>query len=246
MAKPPAYFRKLLGGKSKMKDLRKFSWRRKYSQRGEDGMIEEVFSSLGIDIGYFVELGGWDGKFYSNVFALAEKGWSGLYIEQDTQKYNQLQKNTLGFKGVKSRCSSVNLESGTTLDDHLNAVNAPHNFDILSLDIDGCDYWVWGSLSYRPKLVVIEYNSNWEEACTIPYDVNHMWDGTQYYGASALALKRLADHKGYDWIGHIPNNNLFFIDKRYNQERFQVLAVLLIQLNDCMGLELVCQLLRII
>ncbi len=62
-------------------DLRKFLWNRKYSQRGEDGVIAKIFDSLEIKKGFFVELGGWDGIVDSNTHLLAENGFSGVYME---------------------------------------------------------------------------------------------------------------------------------------------------------------------
>jgi hypothetical protein len=204
-------------------DIRQFGWVRNYSQRGEDGMIQYIFSRLDITDGYFVELGGWDGIYHSNVYNLVKNGWAGVYIEQDSDKYKQLKQNMKHYSTVSCIQGSVNLEAGSCLDSFLDKEKAPREFDLLSLDLDGYDYWVWGTLTYRPKLVVIEYNSNWDSPCTVPYDRNHIWDGTQFFGASAEALKLLADHLGYELIGHMPNNNLFFIHEQYNRGKFKVL-----------------------
>ena len=72
-------------------------------------------------------------------------------------------------------------------------------FDLLSLDIDGNDYWVWMALEYRPRVIVIEYNAHVTagESKTIVYDPEFRWRGTDYFGASLRALKELGDNKGY-------------------------------------------------
>lgn len=206
-------------------DLRKFLWNRKYSQRGEDGVIAKIFESLQIENGFFVELGGWDGIVDSNTHLLAENGFSGVYIECDDEKFLELEKNIKKFNNVHAIKSKISLEEGNTLDDNLKKANTPLDFDILSLDVDGNDYWIWGTTEYKPKVVIVEYNSNWEESCTIKYDPDHIWDDTQYFGASATALKNLADFKGYDLVAHVPNCNLIFVDKKYNNGKFDVLSL---------------------
>ena len=107
----------------------------------------------------------------------------------------------------------VTLEKNNNLNDILNSCGVKKDFDFLSLDLDGCDYWIWNDLKFEPKVVMVEYNSNWEEAVTIEYDPEHFWDGTQYYGASGLALNKLAESKGYELIAHVPNANLIYIKK---------------------------------
>jgi hypothetical protein len=205
-----------------MIDLRDYSGK-VWSQRGEDGIIEKIFSTIEINSGYAVELGAWDGIKYSNVYNLVQKGWSATLIEGDSEKYDELTRNMKSYPNVKTCNRFVSLESGSTLSEILTEANAPHDFDILSLDLDGIDYWVWDELTFRPKLVVIEYNSNWEDSKTIAYNKDHCWDGTQYYGASASALNGVALERGYDLVSHVPNTNLFFLDKRYNSGKFQIL-----------------------
>ena len=63
-----------------------------HSQRGQDGILAEIFRRLGLTQGQFVEFGGWDGIYLSNSRFLFEKGWSGVFIECDAQKFNTLKK----------------------------------------------------------------------------------------------------------------------------------------------------------
>ncbi|MBK22652.1 MAG: hypothetical protein CME70_01495 [Halobacteriovorax sp.] len=207
-----------------MIDLRKYA-ASVYSQKGEDGMIKKVFDTLQINTGHAVELGAWDGIYCSNVYNLIKKGWSATLIEGDKKKYSELVQNMSEYKGVDTELKIISLEKDNTLNDVLNKFNVPDDFDILSLDLDGCDYWIWRALKFKPKLVVVEYNSNWEDAITVPYSTEHVWDGTQYYGASGKALCDLASHKGYDLIGHVPNSNLFFLDSNLNNGLFEVLDI---------------------
>jgi hypothetical protein len=78
----------------------------------------------------------------------------------------------------------------------------PRELDLLSIDIDGNDYWVWRALSaeYRPLVCIIEYNASYPpgEAVTIDYDRAFQWQKTDYFGASLDALAQLGESKGYD------------------------------------------------
>jgi len=92
--------------------------------------------------------------------------------------------------------------------------NIPNNFDLLSIDIDYNDYWVWKSIvDYSPRVVVIEFNSSIpvNASKVVPYDPDSQWDGTNYFGASLLALKNLGLEKGYTLVGCDSNGvNSFF------------------------------------
>ena len=79
--------------------LNKFS-KNKYSQNGEDGIIEIILSRLNLynsDKCLCVEFGAWDGKLFSNTFNLVEKGWNAIYIEGDEQRFKELLKTCLKF-----------------------------------------------------------------------------------------------------------------------------------------------------
>lgn len=192
-----------------------------FSQKGEDGIIEKIFDELKIKNGHCVELGAWDGVKYSNVYHLIKnKNWSATMIEADEEKYGELVENMEEFN-VKSVKKMVTLEEDNNLNNILKSCDVNKDFDLLSLDLDGCDYWIWHDLKFEPKVVIVEYNSNWEKDVTIKYDPKHFWDGTQYYGASGSALNKLAESKGYELIAHVPNANLIFIKKELNNGKFE-------------------------
>ena len=100
----------------------------------------------------------------------------------------------------------------------------PEAFDLLSIDIDGNDYWVWKAITrYRPRVVVIEYNAAIppSESRAISYDPRFRWDAmTNYFGASLLALQRLGAQKGYVLVGcERSGTNAFFIQRSLTQGR---------------------------
>lgn len=185
------------------------------SQGGEDGALHEVFRRLGIQEGWFVEFGAWDGIHCSNTYALTCRNWKGVYIEVDPAKHAELERN-MASCGGRVICLSrfVGVEGEDSLDSILASTPIPKDFDLLSIDIDSNDYWVWKSVRlYSPKVVIIEYNCNFHahECKSIPFTVNGEWDGTLFYGASAAALVKLGKTKGYTLVGHSPGLNLIFV-----------------------------------
>lgn len=134
-----------------------------FSQNGEDGIIEHVLNMIGIKNGYACEFGAWDGVKYSNTFALVKKGWSCLMIEADPVKYSDL------LETCKSNPSIIPHEDmvhyipgkGTKLSDILSEHCVDRDFDLLSIDVDSCDYHIWKSLDnkdYHPKIVIVEHS----------------------------------------------------------------------------------------
>jgi hypothetical protein len=104
------------------------------------------------------------------------------------------------------------------VNDVLASHSVPDEFDVLSIDIDGNDYWVWKAMSYQPRIVVIEWNCSISpfKALTIPYSPNFAWDSTCYYGASILALTRLGERKGMVLVAADKRaTNLFFVRAEY-------------------------------
>lgn len=228
-----------------------------YSHQGEDGILQEIFRRLGIEEGSYVEFGATDGISASNTFGLLLKNWTGVYIEGDTKYFQILKENIQqnSFKGIKNasglnipfspevfrilednivkkkrvQCieAFLSLEPGSTLEDALSQTNLPRDFDLISIDIDGNDYWIWQSLqNYQPKVVVIEYNCSFHphESKTIPYNAQHHADGTMHFGASAGALYQLAKQKGYTLVANT-YSNLFFIRNDYVPGRFEALDI---------------------
>ena len=135
-----------------------------YSQNGEDGIIEEVFGRLWSEIiqGWACDFGAWDGKHLSNTFNLVENyGWKCVMIEGDHQKYQDLITTASEYKEIIPIESVVHyLEGkGRKLDDILADTEIPYDFDLLSIDVDSCDYHIWKSFeNYSPKMVIIEYS----------------------------------------------------------------------------------------
>jgi hypothetical protein len=177
-----------------------------YSQNGEDGIIHEICRRLKISGGWFVEFGAWDGKHLSNTFNLVSSGgWSGVYIEGNPVKFDDLLVTAAAFPGkLHPLCAMVGFEGANSLDNLLAKTPLPQNFDLLSIDIDSYDWQVWRALAnYRPKLVIIECN------CSIGPDVHSVHQPPEKIGASFRALVELGRQKGYTLICH--TGNCFFL-----------------------------------
>src|SRR5258708_13832303 len=130
------------------------------SQSGEDGIIAKALSLLPDRTSWCVEFGGWDGRLYSNTYDLvASRNYRGVFIESDPVRFRDLQL-THGASGRNVLLNAfVGFSKSDGLDVLLSRCDIPREFDLLSIDIDGNDYYVWEAVDeYRPKLVVIEFN----------------------------------------------------------------------------------------
>jgi hypothetical protein len=163
--------------------------RKIHSQNGEDGVIEAIFDEIGVTNRYFVEFGVQHAT-ECNTLNLLLKGWNGLMMEGDEIYHNPL---------ATVRREFITAEN---INDIFAKYKVPIEFDFLSIDIDGNDYWVWRALNYRPRVVAIEYNAaaGPELRRTIVYEPSFKWGGYDYYGASLRALAELGDSKGYELV----------------------------------------------
>lgn len=180
----------------------------------ETTAITEILSALGVGRGALVELGASDGLFWSNTIGFVREGWDAILVEADQEKFHALVRNVRGYPRAHPVHLRVGCEEMNRLDRVLRDDCVLGDFDLLQIDIDGNDYWVWESLSTAwPKLVSIEYNSNFgpDEKKAVRYEPGLAWAGDTYYGASAAALVSLGKRKGYVLVRHVPQSNLFFV-----------------------------------
>ena len=213
-----------------------------YSQNGEDGILEFIFSKIGTTNKFSVEFGVGNGFECNTVYLLEKKGWTGLMMDygadQDIQWKGVLKKawsnKNIGFsenikkyvnfskKIIKRKERSIHYTldikneriTAENIENLFQKYQVPENFDLLSIDIDYNDFWVWKAISkFHPRVLVIEFNSSVPptESKVVPYDPDAQWDGTNYFGASLLALKNLSLEKNYTLLGCDSNGvNAFF------------------------------------
>jgi len=179
------------------------------SQWGEDGIIEEIFKRIGVGNKTCVEFGAWDGKYLSNTWNLwHEKKWSTVLIEGNKQKTKILKRKVDNFPEVIVYEAFIEAEGENSLDNILDKLNINKEIDLISIDIDGDDYYIFKSLiKHKPRVIIVEYNP------TIPYEFNIVQKEGEYFGASAKALCKLAKEKDYK-LATITDTNCIFVENK--------------------------------
>jgi hypothetical protein len=147
-----------------------------------------------------------DGKNYSNTFRLVEtKGYSAVYIESDSSSFEKLLATASQYPSIHPIHRTVEPTGANTLDAILSETPIPNEFDILSIDIDSCDYQVWDSVKvYRPRIVVIEI-----ESTIPPTKLDSIHGSGSPNGTGFLPMAMLGLTKGYTLVCH--TGNLIFV-----------------------------------
>ena len=128
-----------------------------YSQFGEDGVIDAIFSRIGVENSWCFECGAGDGIFFSNTRRLIEMGWTAVLVEADRVKYAALRENSAAF-GDRVMSCCTRLEQ---IDPLLASVGAPADIDLAVIDVDGQDCHLFNSmLRFHPRVVMIEFDPN--------------------------------------------------------------------------------------
>ena len=186
-----------------------------FSQNGEDGVLHALINALNIEEFFFVEFGIGDG-WSCNTRALAEVfDWGGVYFEINKTDYLKAKEKYISSDKVSIFNQAISRE---TVNAQFSEANVPHKFGVLSLDIDGQDYWVLEALAeqYEPAIMVLEYNSsrasNDMQVEIQDLDQQHVLSAS--WGASLGALSALAEKKGYELVHtEMAGVNAFFVRK---------------------------------
>src|ERR1700722_3566378 len=185
---------------------------RGFSQNGEDGVLAELPRRIGVSDRWFIEFGIETGIEGNCVFLADVMGWSGLFIEPRQDAYKELSRKYSANPAVRTRCALVQPDNVEQL---FTEANVPAELDVLSIDVDGNDYWIWQAITtFSPRIVVIEYNAQWSllDRWVQPYDASRSWQGTDNYGASLGALCSLGEEKNYRLVHtELTGNNAFFV-----------------------------------
>ena len=190
-----------------------------FSQFGDDGIIQYLIHSIGIpqDKQIFIEFGVQNYQESNTRFLLLNDNWRGLILDGDTANMDFVVQSADYWRHDLTAVAAF-------IDrDNVNDLFLQHGFKgeigLLSVDIDGNDYWVWERIdAVNPMIVVVEYNSTFgaHHAVTIPYDPTFQRTRAHYsnlyWGASLKAFCLLAERKGYAFVGsNSAGNNAYFV-----------------------------------
>ncbi len=190
-----------------------------FSQWGEDGIIQYLIHKIPIADSSFVEFGVENYTEANTRFLLINDQWRGLVLDGSEHNIDYIQKDDIYWRhDLTAKCLFITRDN---INDVLMASGFIDDIGLLSIDIDGNDYWVWDAIhAVAPRIVMCEYNSLFgaERAVTIPYDEHFDWSDAHssrlYFGASLAALCSLAETKGYDFVGcNSAGVNAFFVRK---------------------------------
>ena len=180
-----------------------------FSQFDEDGILVFLLAVIGVGPGKFVDIGGGDGIHASNCANLALNfGFHGLFIDKDLE---EIEKGERFYRShPDTRLYPPKFQQTMVDKTNINQVIRDAGFegeiDVLSIDIDGNDYWVWDALEcISPRIVLIETHVEFGmNSIVVPYDKNFSWERgvhPQYLGASPVAMTKLARRLGYRLVG---------------------------------------------
>ena len=188
-----------------------------FSQWGEDGILDWLIERLPEIPPRFVEFGVSDYQESNTRLLLQLRNWGGLVIDGSPQYIDSIRNQEIHWRQDLTSLSAY-------IDrDNINGLIADAGYresiGILSIDIDGNDYWVWEAIdAVDPVIVVCEYNAVFGDryAITVPYAQDfyrtRAHHSNLYFGASIQALTGLAKRKGYTFVGTTSSGcNAFFI-----------------------------------
>jgi hypothetical protein len=190
-----------------------------FSQWGEDGIIQYLISRIAVENKIFVEFGVQDYSESNTRFLMVNDNWTGLVIDSSLESIKHIRSQEYYWKhDLTAVCDFVTVDN---INDLIKNAGITGSIGILSIDIDGNDYWVWNAISaVSPQIVIVEYNSSFgnEYAVTIPYQPDFSREKAHfshlYWGASLPAFCSLASYKGYIYVGsNSAGSNAFFVRK---------------------------------
>jgi hypothetical protein len=187
-----------------------------FSQWGEDGILQYLIHNLPIRHRTFIEFGVEDYRESNTRFLLLHDDWQGFVMDGSERHLAAIRRDDLFWRhDLQARAAFVTRES---IDALLTGTGFDPDVGLLSIDIDGNDYWVWEAITcIRPRLVVCEYNGLFGlDPVSIPYDPAFRRTAAHhsnlYFGASITALGQLAAARGYVFVGaNRAGCNAFFV-----------------------------------
>lgn len=203
-------YRELAARKASLPRLQDVEFSR-FSQSGEDGILLFIFAIIGMGNRRAIEISAADGIECNSANLVVNHGWTALLFEANAALVAK--GRAFYSRHRATRIWPPQFVEAWVSAENVNALIESNGFagevDLLSLDIDGMDFWVWKALSAcNPRVVVIEYQTAWGpvERKVVPYEesfrLKESAAGPIYAaGASLNALVKLARDKGYTLVG---------------------------------------------
>ncbi len=187
-----------------------------FSQFGDDGIIQYLIHQIDLPP-TFVEFGVEDYTEANTRFLLVNDNWRGLVMDASRDHVKSIKGDDLSWRHDLTAVSAF-------IDrDNINGLLLDNGFageiGLLSIDVDGNDYWVWERIdAVEPTIVIAEYNSVFgvKHAVSIPYDPSFVRTKAHYsnlyWGCSLKALCVLAERKDFAFVGcNSSGNNAYFV-----------------------------------
>jgi hypothetical protein len=192
---------------------------RQYSQFEEDGILLYLFSLIPPLHRTCLEIGAGDGLECNTTNLIVNHGWWGCLFDSDAASVDRGRAFFASHKDTflhppAFNCAWITAEN---INQHIAAAGLHGEIDLLSLDLDGMDYWIWRALDVvTPRVVVCEIHNPIppDLALTVPYQPDFRSDPADpdFRGASLAAMAKLGRAKGYRLVGtHRFGFNAFFI-----------------------------------
>jgi len=198
---------------------------RVFSQWGEDGILQHLLRHVSVSRKIFVEFGVENYTESNTRFLLMNDNWAGLVIDGSAANIEYIKQDEIYWRyNLKAEAAFITKDN---INDLIRRNGISGEIGLLSVDIDGNDYWVWDAIdSVIPSIVVVEYNARFgpERAVTVPYDPAFVRAAAHhsnlYWGASLAAFCLLAKRKGYSFVGcNTAGNNAFFVQSKHKTVR---------------------------
>lgn len=186
-----------------------------FSQWDEDGIIQYLISKIPIRHETFIEFGVENYLESNTRFLLVNNHWRGLVLDARQSDVDYIRRDKIYWQyDLRASRAWITREN---INDLLRDSGFCEDLGLLSIDIDGNDYWIWESIqSFKPRILIVEYNSLFGlQPIVVPYVQDFSRTAAHhsnlYYGASLGALHHLARKKGYILLGsNIWGHNAFF------------------------------------
>jgi hypothetical protein len=187
-----------------------------FSQNDEDGIIAEIFNRISTNSKTFFEFGAHTTE--NNSLALLANGWKGTWLEGNESMVHHMQHEYQPFIEQGQLTIQHAMITKNNINELLEKYALSPELDLLSIDVDGNDLYIWKAISpsFKPRVIVIEYNALFLPSTVfVQHDEpDRVWDTSSHSGASLKALELMAEQKGYALVGCGFNGvNAFFVRK---------------------------------